>query len=115
MDADLVPLKEHILALIDAGDKRLEMLFAEREKQVGLALQSAQIATDKAEAQALRVKEDQNEWRATTTDLISRFATVEALDAIKERLGLIERTQARIAGGIVVVAALSPIIAHFVK
>ncbi len=115
MDADLVTLKEHILALIDAGDKRLEMMAHEREKQVALALQAAQIATDKAEAQALRVKEDQNEWRATTTDLISRFATVEALEAVKERTGLIEKMQARIAGGLIVVVALVPLVAHFVK
>lgn len=116
-DPELVTLKEYILALIESGDKRLEMLANERDKQVALALAAAQTATDKAEAAALRVRDDQNEWRATTTDLIGRFATVEALDAVKEKQGSTDRLLARILGGLVVIAVLVPVssalLSHF--
>ena len=106
---DDVPLREHLEARIDALENKLMTLANEREKQVALSLAATDRATEKAEAEALRAREAQNEWRASMNDLIGRFATIEALDAVKEKQGVSDRMMARLVGGLVVVAVLVPI------
>lgn len=108
---ETVTLHEHLIVRDAELEKRMLMLFEEREKQVAMALEAANRATEKAEAEALRAREAQNEWRATTTDLIGRFATLESVDVLRERVNQQGALSARLVGGLVVVALLLPVVA----
>ncbi len=104
-----VPIKEHLEKRIDEVLERMTLLAHEREKQVTLALAATERATEKAEAEALRAREAQNEWRASMQDLTGRFATLEALEAVKDKQNTADRMMARLLGGLVVVAVLVPV------
>jgi hypothetical protein len=106
-----VDLKEYLLALIGEQEKRMMLLASERQAQVALALEAAQRATEKAEAEALRAREAQNEWRGSMNDLSGRFATIDSLEAVKTRLNDHGQIMSRLIGGVLVLAALVPIVA----
>lgn len=118
-DAEIAWLKELIEVRIGEQDKRITLLFAEREKQVALALANTEKAAVKAEHQSQAARKEWVRWRDSTSGGLTRFATLAAQDLIRDRLNSLERAQARIAGGLVVVATLVPIasvaLAHFIQ
>jgi predicted O-methyltransferase YrrM len=75
--------------LFEAEIKRIDSLLSEREKQTDAALRGAEVAGEKAEAEALRARQAANEWRQAMSDREHRFATVSSMDTMKEELSLV--------------------------
>jgi hypothetical protein len=90
-------LLEHLMAVLEANDKRYQERFAAQEKAVKEALASqekavnaALAASEKAvavaEENAQRWRNNANEWRSAMTDREKAFAKVEEVLNLKERL-----------------------------
>lgn len=72
---DGISLREHM-------DSR----FESQEKAVMAALAAAEKAVNKAEDDAKSWRANANEWRSAMTDREARFATVEMLSAVREKI-----------------------------
>lgn len=94
-------LKEHLEAVIESLDTRYDQRFADQQKAVDAALQSAEKAVAKAETASERRFEAVNEFRATLADQAGHFITrsealaradnnAEKIDALASRLDRIE-------------------------
>lgn len=101
---------EHLRESFEKEFKRIDQIFLEREKQVALSMNAVNIATNKAEAEALRARDQQNEWRSTVTDLIGRFATSESMQALKEQVDRIDNKSSQMAGGIIMAGLMAPLV-----
>jgi len=73
-------LKEYLLTLIAANDKRYEDRFTAQKSEVAIALSAAEKAVVKAEVANERRFENTNEWRAVVSDRDKTFATSKAVD-----------------------------------
>lgn len=73
--SDGVSLHEHIDGLLHEFDKRYEQRFAAQEQATLAALNSAQLAVDKAEANTKLWQANSNEWRGTMTDKDKLYMT----------------------------------------
>ena len=82
-----VSLKEYFEAIQAQAQKAVEAALASQEKAVSAALAAANAATDKAEKDALRWRENANEWRQSMNDREAKFVNVdvfqEALTGIR--------------------------------
>lgn len=117
-------VRDHVVTLINANDKRYEDKFAAsdkavlsalaaQEKAVNAALAASEKAVLVAENNAEKWRANANEWRSAMTDRESRFAMRSDLDALKER---IDRSEGKgsglhvmwgyVVGGIGLVAAV---------
>jgi hypothetical protein len=94
-------VRDHVIAIIEANDKRYEDKFAAsdkavlsalaaQEKAVNAALAAAEKAVAVAERNAEEWRKGANEWRGSMTDREANFAKKPELDALKER---IDRTE----------------------
>jgi len=72
---DGIALKEHIACLLEEIDKRYAQRFDAQEKAVVAAIESAQLAVDKAEANTREWQRNANEWRLAMVDKDRLFAT----------------------------------------
>lgn len=90
-------VRDHVVSLIDAADKRYEDKFAAsdkavlsalaaQEKAVNAALAAAEKAVAVAERNAEEWRKGANEWRGSMTDREQNFAKKPELDALKERI-----------------------------
>lgn len=90
-------VRDHVVALIVANDKRYEDKFAAsdkavlsalaaQEKAVNAALAAAEKAVAVAERNAEEWRKGANEWRGSMTDREMNFAKKPELDALKERI-----------------------------
>jgi hypothetical protein len=114
---DDVPLRDHLLSIIEANDRRYEQRFADtkeaaalalggQEKLTQAALVAAQAAVSKAETATEKRFEGVNEFRASLADqaarLMPRAETEIRLTALSDRLGelivRIERNEGRSTG-----------------
>ena len=80
------------IARLDERIKTLNILLAEREKQLHTAFASAERATLKAEEAQSRVNATQNEFRGALKDAQGTFAPRTEMDRILERVQTLERT-----------------------
>jgi len=117
-------VRDHVLAVIGANDRRYEDRFAAsdkavlsalnaQEKAVNAALAASEKAVLVAENNAEKWRANANEWRGTMNDREGKFAQRSDLEALKERL---DRSEGKgvglnamwgfIVGGIGVVAAV---------
>jgi hypothetical protein len=94
-------VRDHVLSVIEANDKRYEDKFtgqdkavnaalAAQEKAVNAALAASEKAVLVAENNAEKWRANANEWRAAMSDRETRFANRGDLEAIKERLDRME-------------------------
>lgn len=87
-------LQDHLKSIIENNNARYEVMFANAEKSVHAALNSADTAIKKAEAASDKRFEGVNEFRATLADqqrmLMPRAETEEAIKRICERLMKLE-------------------------
>lgn len=90
-------VRDHVMAVIAANDKRYEDKFtgqdkavlsalAAQEKAVNAALAAAEKAVAVAERNAEEWRKGANEWRGSMTDREQNFAKKPELDALKERI-----------------------------
>jgi len=90
-------VRDHLLAIVAANDRRYEDKFAAsdkavlaalaaQEKAVNAALAASEKAVAVAERNAEKWRENANEWRGTMNDRETKFAQRGDLDAIKERI-----------------------------
>jgi hypothetical protein len=90
-------VRDHVIAIIEANDKRYEDKFAAsdkavlsalaaQEKAVNAALAAAEKAVAVAERNAEEWRKGANEWRGSMTDREANFAKKTEMDALKERL-----------------------------
>lgn len=90
-------VRDHVVALIVAHDKRYEDKFAAsdkavlsalaaQEKAVNAALAAAEKAVAVAERNAEEWRKGANEWRGSMTDREQSFATKPDFVALKERM-----------------------------
>jgi len=86
---DLQSLKD----LFDSEIRRIDQVLAEREKQVNLAMLSSQKAIDKAEAEAERVRQSQNEWRGAMNDRERGFTPLSAHDLLQKQVEVLSQRQ----------------------
>lgn len=68
-----VSLRDFLLALTDAADRRYEQRFRDQERAVDAALDAAAKAVDKAELASEKRFDAVNEFRAQQADLIAGF------------------------------------------
>lgn len=85
--ATAVPLREHLEALIEALDRRVEQRIADQERAVGLVALSAKEALVKAETAIERRLDLLNEFRGALHD---QTATMMPRAEIEPRLHLAE-------------------------
>ena len=87
-------LYEHINTLLVEQDRRYTERFTSAEAALLAALASADKATEKAEANAEKWRENANEWRGAMTDrertLMSRVEAEAHIKAISERVAKLE-------------------------
>lgn len=90
-------VRDHVVALIAANDRRYEDKFsasdkavlsalAAQEKAVNAALAAAEKAVAVAERNAEEWRKGANEWRGTMNDRESKFSMRSDLEALKERI-----------------------------
>ena len=97
--AEIVTLRDHFTALLDAQDRRIDQ-----------AITSSKEAVDKAEKAQERRLDLLNEFRAQSKDESARFAQ---RDVVEPRVDKLEAQVARLYGGLVVVAFVG--VANLVK
>lgn len=78
--ADVVPLREHLEALIDNLDKRLSGAIDDRDARIQLALAASKEAVLKAETANDKRLELLNEFRGQSADRDARFALTDVMD-----------------------------------
>ncbi len=104
---------------VDTLKAHIEALLAEKDKQIALALTSAEKAVTKAEAATERRFESVNEFRQTLSDQAGTFISRAEYDALKERIDRGEGHSGGLSDGwkwLVGIAALAvPIILYFAK
>ena len=94
-------VRDHVLRIIEANDKRYEDKFAAsdkavlsalaaQEKAVNAALAASEKAVAVAENNAEKWRANANEWRAAMTDREGKFAMKSEFEALKERLDRFE-------------------------
>ena len=90
-------VRDHVLAVVEAHDKRYEDKFtgqdkavnaalAAQEKAVNAALAAAEKAVSVAERNAEEWRKGANEWRGSMTDRERNFVARTEFDALKERI-----------------------------
>lgn len=94
-------LREHVLALREADDKRYSQRSADQEKAVQAALNAAEKATDKADAASEKRFDGVNEFRSTLKDQQSTYITRTEVYAV--------------ASAVAALAAVMSIVGHYVK
>lgn len=87
-----VSLHHHFDRRFNDLEKRIDQRFDASEKATQAAMAAAEKAVLKAEALATTRADQQNEWRATVTDLIATTMSREAYDAA--HLTLVEKIDA---------------------
>jgi hypothetical protein len=81
-------LRAHLVALMDANDRRYEQRFGDQNTAVNAALQAAEKAVTKAEAASEKRFESVNEFRETLSDQARTFIPRAEAEL---RMGTIER------------------------
>lgn len=90
-------VRDHLIALLDANDKRYEERFkaqekavkdalAAQEKAVTAALAASEKAVSVAETNAEKWRANANEWRAAMTDRELKFVSSTEYELLKERM-----------------------------
>jgi undecaprenyl pyrophosphate synthase len=90
-------VREHVLAILAANDKRYEERFAAQEKAVkdalaaqekavNAALAASEKAVSVAETNAEKWRSNANEWRSAMTDREKRFVSQQEYQLLKERM-----------------------------
>ncbi len=79
-------VRAHLMALIEANDRRYADNFESQEKAVKAALAASEKAVEVAQENAEKWRSNANEWRASMTDREGRFATRSEVEALKERM-----------------------------
>lgn len=102
-DDNKVSLKEHILKLMDEHDKQHELIAQ---------------ALEKANEGLTQKQKDANEWRATIGDFRDKTISRKEFDEYKNgqglRIGIIERSKAKIDGGLAVVIFIISVVASLI-
>ena len=75
---------------VDTLKEYIEALFAEKDKQIALALTSAEKAVTKAEAATDKRLAGMNEFRDALSDQTKTFASAERVDGLQQRLDKLE-------------------------
>lgn len=75
----------------DIEIKRIDQILSEREKQTNLALEAAQRAINKSEAEAERVRTAANEWRGAMADREKGFVQQASHDLLQGEVDYIRR------------------------
>ena len=83
-------VRDHLVAIIAANDKRYEDKFAGQKEAVKDALAAAEKAVAVAERNAEQWRAGANEWRGSMQDRETKFAMRSDLEAIKERFDRME-------------------------
>jgi len=91
-----ITLKEHLLAIVDANDRRYSNRFNAQEKAVTAALNAADRAVVKAELATEKRFDGVNEFRAALSDqtasFIPRAEAIQRIDSNVEKIeGLAHR------------------------
>ena len=81
-----VSLREYMIALLHAAEKREDLRFQAMKDQVEAAFNSSQLAIDKADQATEKRFEGVNEFRAALSDQATRFVTNQTLDALGDKL-----------------------------
>jgi hypothetical protein len=104
---------------VDTLKAHIEALLAEKDKQIALALTSAEKAVTKAEAATERRFESVNEFRQTLSDQAGTFISRTEFNALKERMDRESGHSGGLADGwkwLLGVAALAvPVVLFLVK
>ena len=96
MSTDNVPLKEHILSLLD-----------EKTRAIEAALAATVRASEKSERDVERWRANANEWRGSMNDREAKFVAKDVFDA---RIDTIEKQQQQYIGGQKVIVIILAII-----
>lgn len=84
--------------LFIAEIKRIDEVFAEREKQVNLAMSASQKAIDKAEIESERSRQASNEWRAAMNDRERQFVHTELHERLQTQVDAVITRQDQARG-----------------
>ena len=79
--------------LFESEIRRIDQILMEREKEANRALAASERAIAKAEAEGLRARESQNEWRGAMNDRESAFATNEVVGELRRQLIEVRKSQ----------------------
>ena len=95
--SDGVSLHEHFDQLLAEADKRYDQRFSAQEAATRAALNSAQMAVEKAEASAREWQRNSNEWRGAMNDkdklLLTRPEYNAAHKSVADRLDALESSR----------------------
>lgn len=96
--AELVPLREHIEALMSQMDLRYQQRFDAQTKAIDAALEAAEKAVSKAESANEKRFESVNEFRQTLSDQAATFINNDQFETLRQSIAALNTRLDRIEG-----------------